>query len=158
MVIEARSSTADLDDALAKLVQSIVGLDDALLDEPGVVGDWSVRQALAHLLAWDAWGVAALVALERGQEFAQPDDDQMNLDWHARTRSLSGETLQRQLRTSRAEMVSLLAGMSDEERAQARYELGGHSMSPDKFIDGFIDHDTEHASEIRAWRKARGHA
>lgn len=158
MVIEARSSTADLDDAREKLVQSIGGLDDAMLNEPGVVGDWSIRQTLAHLLAWDAWGVEAITALERGDVVTEPDDDSMTRDWYTRTKSFDGDALQRSLRASRAEMVTLLASMSDEERAQARYELGGHSMSPDEFIDGFIDHDSEHASEIRAWRKSRGNA
>jgi uncharacterized damage-inducible protein DinB len=158
MVTEALSSTADLADAREKLVQSIVGLDDPLLDAPGVVGEWSVRQTLAHLLGWDAWGVMAIVALERGRDVAEPDDDSMNREWLRRTRSLSGAELQRLLRHSRREMLTLLAAMSDEQRSQPRYDLGGHALSPDEFVDGFIDHDAEHASEIRAWRKARGNA
>ena len=156
MTVEARSSTADLDDARTKLVQSFATLDDAMLDEPGVVGDWSVRQALAHLLAWDAWGVRALAALERGDDLVQPDDDQMNLTWYAKIRTVSGSELQRLLRTSRNDLVANLAAMSDEERSTPRYELGERLMSADEFIDGFIEHDKEHASEIRAWRKSRG--
>ncbi|MDE2640661.1 MAG: DinB family protein [Chloroflexota bacterium] len=158
MVVEALSSTADLADAREKLVQSFAGLDDALLDLPDVVGRWSIRQTLAHLLGWDAWGVMAIVALERGREVAEPDDDAMNRDWLRRTRSLSGAELQRLLRASRREMLDLLAAMPDEVRSQPRYDLGGAMLSPDEFVDGFIDHDTEHASEIRAWRKARGNA
>ena len=156
MAVEARSSTADLDDARAKLVQSFTALDDSMLDESGVVGDWSVRQALAHLLAWDAWGGRALVALERGEDLAQPDDQTMNRTWYEKIRTLSGLELQRLVRTSRADLVSSLAAMSDEERATPRYELGERLISADDFIDGFIEHDKEHASEIRAWRKSRG--
>ena len=158
MVIEALSSTADLADAREKLVQSFATLDDTLLDVPGVVGAWSVRQALAHLLGWDAWGVTVIAALERGEDVAEPDDDAMTREWLEHTRALTGLELQRLLRTSRAEMIALLSTMSDSERSQARYDLCGHPMSPDDFIDGFIDHDAEHASEIRAWRKARGNA
>jgi uncharacterized damage-inducible protein DinB len=73
MTIEALSSTADLDDAREKVVQSFAVLDDAMLDEPGVVGEWSVRQTIAHLLAWDAWEIQALAALERGEDLALPD-------------------------------------------------------------------------------------
>lgn len=158
MVIQALSSTADLADSREKLVQSFATLDDTLLDVPGVVGEWCVRRALAHLLSWDAWGVTAITALERGEDVAEPDDDRMTREWLEHTRSLTGLELQRLLRTSRAEMIAQLSTMSDSERSQERYDLGGHPMSPDEFIDGFIDHDAEHASEIRAWRKARGNA
>ena len=158
MVIEALSSTADLADSREKLVQSFATLDDSLLDAPGVVGEWCIRRTLAHLLSWDAWGVTAITALERGEDVAEPDDDAMAREWLAHTRWLTGLELQRLLRTSRAEMIALLSTMSDGERSQPRYDLGGHPMSPDEFIDGFIDHDAEHASEIRAWRKARGNA
>lgn len=156
MTVEALSSTADLDDAREKVVQSFAMLDDAMLDEPGVVGDWSVRQTIAHLLAWDAWETGALAALERGEDLALPDDETLNREWYARTRGLSGEELRRMLRRSRADLVSRLAAMSDEERSRPRYELGERLMSADDFIDGFIEHDKEHASEIRAWRKSRG--
>lgn len=156
MPAEARSSTADLDDARTVLVQSFAPLGDALLDEPRVVGDWSVRQTLAHVLAWDAWGVEALHALERGEAPATPDDEAMNADADARVQSLGGAEMQRLLRASRAELVSRLAAMSDEERSEERYLLGDRVISANDFVDGFIDHDREHAAEIRAWRKAQG--
>lgn len=156
MAAEARSSTADLDDAREKLVQSFAILDDALLDETGVVGHWSIRQTLAHLLAWDAWATDAFAALERGEEATQPDDEAMNARSYTRIRGFSGKELQRSLRTARAELVSRLAAMSDDERAEPRYEIFGRRLSADEFVDSFIDHDLEHASEIRAWRKARG--
>ena len=156
MTVEALSSTADLDDAREKMIQSFAVLDDTMLDEPGVVGEWSVRQTIAHLLAWDAWGSRALAALERGEDLALPDAETMNHEWYERAAGLSGTELRRMLRTSRTDLVSRLAAMSDTERSQPRYELGERLMSADDFIDGFIEHDKEHASEIRAWRKSRG--
>jgi uncharacterized damage-inducible protein DinB len=156
MTVEARSSTADLDDAREKVVQSFAKLDDTLLDEPRVIGDWSVRETIAHLLAWDAWGAEALAALERDEEPQSPDEHSMTVEWIERAQGLSGEELRRLLRTNRADLVSRLAAMSDEERTQPRYQFGERLMSADDFVDGFIEHDGEHASEIRAWRKSRG--
>ena len=156
MAVEARSSTADLEDARHCLAQSFAPLDDVLLDEPGVVGEWSIRRTLAHILAWDAWGIAALQALERGETSTTPDDESMNTESFKRLRGLRGEALQRLLETSRTELVSRLAAMSDAERAQERYQLNDRLISADDFVDGFIDHDREHAAEIRAWRKTRG--
>lgn len=156
MAVEARSSTADLDDARHVLAQSFAPLDDALLDEPGVVGDWSIRRALAHILAWDAWGGGAMQALERGQAPAPANDEAMHEEWFTRVKGLGRTELQRLLLASRAELVARLAAMSDEERAEARYRLDDRLISADDFVDGFIEHDREHAAEIRAWRKAHG--
>ena len=156
MAVEARSSTADLDDAREKLVQSFAVLDDAMLDEAGVVGHWSIRQTIAHVLAWDAWATGAVAALERGEEPVEPNDEAMNAESYTRIRSFSGAELQRSLRTARSDLVSHLAAMTDDERAEPRYEVFERHMSADEFVDSFMDHDLEHASEIRAWHKSRG--
>src|ERR1700682_1569184 len=37
----------------ARLMEAIEGLSDAALLEPGVVGDWSIKDILAHLSAWE---------------------------------------------------------------------------------------------------------
>ena len=36
------------------------GLDEAALDRKGVIGDWSIKNVLAHIAAWEAWVVEAL--------------------------------------------------------------------------------------------------
>src|SRR5215471_18728738 len=37
----------------AMLVDAIVTLPEALLDEKGVVGEWSIKNVLAHLTGWE---------------------------------------------------------------------------------------------------------
>ena len=53
-------------------------------------------------------------------------------------------------------ILGRLAAMTDEERRERRYVLADKQMSANDFVDSFIEHDLEHASEIRAWRKAKG--
>lgn len=38
------------------LLDSVGGLTEDELNKPGVVGDWSARDALAHVLAWEEYG------------------------------------------------------------------------------------------------------
>ena len=42
------------------LLDSVGGLTEEELNEPGVVGDWSARDTLAHVLAWEEYGWSIL--------------------------------------------------------------------------------------------------
>lgn len=42
------------------LLDSVGGLTEEELNKPGVVGDWSARDTLAHVLAWEEYGWAIL--------------------------------------------------------------------------------------------------
>jgi uncharacterized protein (TIGR03083 family) len=42
-----------LDKAWAELKESYAGLSDSEMTEPGVVGDWSVKDILAHVTTWE---------------------------------------------------------------------------------------------------------
>src|SRR5438132_13533792 len=42
-----------LDTAWAALKESYAGLSDPRLTEPGVTGDWSVKDILAHVTTWE---------------------------------------------------------------------------------------------------------
>ncbi len=156
MAVEALSNTADLEDAREKLIHCITGLEDAALDDPNVVGTWNIREALAHILAWDQWGDEALAALERGEAPSRPRADEVSQSALAQHRGATVAELERLLRTARLAIISRLAAMSDEERSEPRYTLEGKLISANDFVDGFIDHDHEHSCHIRAWRKSKG--
>jgi hypothetical protein len=77
----------------------------------------------------------------------------------AAVKSLAGKATKsmiQELRGGRLLLIGRLAAMTDAERADKRYALADQRLSADEFIDSFIEHDLEHASEIRAWRKAKG--
>ena len=38
----------------AELLAAIGGLDEAALDRKGVIGEWSIKNVLAHIAAWEA--------------------------------------------------------------------------------------------------------
>lgn len=154
--MEARSDTADLEDAREGLIRSFHAIPDELLDRADVVGTWSTRACLAHILAWDAWGAESLVTLERGESPRCPDEETINAAAVQHYGRHTAAEFERELRAGRLRIIERLAAMSDEERMEPRYRLEGRRISANDFIDGFIEHDLEHASEIRAWRKAQG--
>ena len=46
--------------------QACHGLSDAALQEPGVVGDWSVKDLMGHLATWEEEALTALDVIMRG--------------------------------------------------------------------------------------------
>ena len=54
---------AELERERRALLDMIAGLDEALLDRKGVVGDWSIKNLLAHYVGWEIWLIQVLPAL-----------------------------------------------------------------------------------------------
>ncbi|MCO5221426.1 MAG: ClbS/DfsB family four-helix bundle protein [Thermomicrobiales bacterium] len=50
------------------LLDSFDGLTDAQMVEPGVVGDWSVKDVLAHITTWEAEALHHLPAIAEGKK------------------------------------------------------------------------------------------
>lgn len=55
-----------LDTAWAALKDSYAGLSDAQLTEPGVTGDWSVKDILAHVTTWEEEALKYLPLIAEG--------------------------------------------------------------------------------------------
>ena len=57
-----------LDQAWVGLQESYAGLSDAQLTQPGVVGDWSVKDILAHVTWWEEEALTHLPHILEGQK------------------------------------------------------------------------------------------
>ena len=55
-----------LDKAWAAIKESYAGLSDALMTEPGVTGDWSVKDILAHVTTWEEEALKYLPLINEG--------------------------------------------------------------------------------------------
>ncbi len=54
------SLVAELDAARDAFSNALAGADAALLTAPGLVGEWSARELIAHLAHWDRWATTCL--------------------------------------------------------------------------------------------------
>ena len=108
---------AELGRTRAELLAAIGGLDEAALDRKGVVGDWSIKNVLAHIAAWEAWVVEALPArMTTGatpQDFRQraEDEDRFNAEEVAEREELTPDEQLMELERTRAELLAYLRSL-----------------------------------------------
>ena len=59
-----------------RLEATLAGVSEEQMTAPGAVGDWSVKDLLAHLIFWEQAPVRALRAEARGEPGRLPSDDE----------------------------------------------------------------------------------
>ena len=74
---ELEALLSALDAARDDFHDALAGVDAELVTVPGVVGEWSVRDLVVHVAAWDEHGTAALelATSGRGGDFAYSTAD-----------------------------------------------------------------------------------
>jgi hypothetical protein len=85
-----------LEDERENFLEAIDGLSAEQLQTSGVVGEWSVKDIMIHLSAWEAELVKLLWQARQGQKpttlhFSQIDTDAINQQWFENYRSRSME-------------------------------------------------------------------
>jgi hypothetical protein len=147
--------------ALLSLVSALVSEDDMLL--PGVVGEWTFKDVVAHLTVWRKRTVARFVAAQEGGEVPPPEwpaglDDALAVnDWTYRLyrdRTLTEILVESELVWQQLiDAVAVLPEATLFERA--RYEWsGGRPIGPANLAWSF-GHLHEHAAHINDWLARR---
>ncbi len=140
-----------------RLEATIAGLDEADMARPGVVGDWSVKDVLAHIAAWEAELVTALwyITLGRRPRLA----DIRNVDsWNARRyQENKDRPLDRVLADYHGIYTQLLQRVDklsdDELNDPGRYDWTQGRPLADVIAENSYAHEEEHAAQIEAYRK-----
>lgn len=141
-----------LDAARSRFHESLELVDVDLVTVPGVVNDWSVRDVVVHVAAWDEHGTEALAlaAAGKGELFAYSTDDtdSMNERILAEGRTLSpADALQRE----DAAFGAFRDAIATLDPVLLSHRLGnGHSVEDVIRYDG-ADHYAEHTDHLRAW-------
>ncbi len=138
-----------IETAWSDLQQSFAGLSQDELQEPGVAGDWSVKDVLAHVTSWDEEALTALPVIAAGRRPARYGGvDNFNAREVPRRRSLGLEEGLERLGAAHERLLAYLASQPEslfatETRFRHRLRLDTYSHYP------------EHARAIRAWRESR---
>lgn len=150
-------------DALEAVLERIPPPDMAA---PGVVGDWSVKDVLAHLAVWCSRAVTVIFQAERGQKpsLGVPDDSangwaKVNAADFAQQRDRPLDRILVDFRGSHAQLIKRLEAWGDEAALfdRARYpSLRGASIADVVAANG-AEHDAEHRAAIERWLAGRGH-
>ncbi|MDP3064652.1 MAG: DinB family protein [Chloroflexota bacterium] len=129
---------------------SFAGLPDAALQEPGVTGEWSVVDVVAHVTTWEEETLKALTLLMEGARPPQYGGvDAFNARESARKRALSLAVVHRQAAETHQRLLAFVQAAPERHFAtettfRRRLRLDTYSHYP------------EHTRAILAWRQARG--
>jgi hypothetical protein len=151
-----------LEDAREQFLDAIEGLSDEQLEEPGVIGDWSVKHIMTHLSLWEAELVKLLWQAKQGGKpttihFTPGDLDAKNEAFHRNNKDRPLERVLDDFAAVRKQTVRRVDGFTDQELTDPkRFSwLKGTPLWKWIAADSF-DHEKEHTEQIRAWREKRG--
>ena len=130
----------------------------ARMDLPGVNGDWSMKDVVAHLTGWNRWLVIRLQAALRGEpELAPPwpanlqSEDEINAWIYESNRGRSVREVLDESQLVFQQLLSFVEGLPDEVRIERDWRLiwfGDQRFPAGEFFDHLHD---DHEPDIRAW-------
>jgi hypothetical protein len=137
-------------------------LDESLFEEPGVAGDWSLKDILVHLSIWEAELVRLLWQAENGRK---PDTaqtgpipvDELNRRWYLENKGRPLPVAWKDFHAVRRQTIRRVGLLSEAALTEPDYFAwqGGEPLA--KWIaSDTCEHESEHAEDIRAWRQSRG--
>jgi uncharacterized protein (TIGR03083 family) len=137
-----------LDQAWAALQESYAGLPPARLIEPGVTGDWSVKDILAHVTTWEEEALKHLPLIMTGgrppRYVTYGGIDAFNAKMTEAKRRLPLEEVLQQLDDTHARIEDFVRSTPDAQwvapRVRRRLKLDTYGHYP------------EHTEAIRTWR------
>jgi hypothetical protein len=141
-----------------RLLWQLLGLDQERLTRTSIFpdSDWTVKDLLAHVAAWDRWEHRAMAAMLAGDEpdfRAVEDMDAFNAAavdaWRDRTLS----AVLAELHDAREAWVTRLRDVPLESFFASREHQGWDWAFPN-CLNVQWQHDAEHADQLAAWRKA----
>jgi uncharacterized protein (TIGR03083 family) len=141
-------------------VALLARLDEPQLTTPGVNGDWSVKDILAHLATWQERAVLKLEAAKRGEVplfmpsiHTDEEMDQFNAATFAAKRTLPLADIMQTFHASYARLRTAVEELDDEAL------FAGHKRFPwleeselwESVAGNTFAHYEEHAPMIEAW-------
>jgi hypothetical protein len=143
-------------DALVKILESV---PPERRDEPGVSGDWSVKDILVHLTYWEGQLVTLLFQLRSGAapatvHFGGKDVDAINTAWFQQGRARAWEAAWRDFIGLGTQLPRRVDEFSQAELTTVKFhpKLKGLPLTQWIASDSF-EHEDEHRAAIENWLK-----
>ncbi len=139
-----------------ELLAALAGLSDEQLDRKSVVGDWSIKNALAHLAAWEQ--VVTQITPERLRTGVYPealrainaDEDANNAREIAASEHLTPAEQLAALARARADLTAMIRALGDDALAREHPWPEWDPPLAKYFLASIGEHETEHGAAIRS--------
>lgn len=151
--MDRRQLLGRIETAWTALKASYAGLADARMTEPGVMGEWSVKEILAHVTTWEEEALKALPVMLAGGKTPRYIQyggiDGFNAQMSERKRGLALADALRQLDETHQRLIAYLQRVPEEHFArETRFR---HRLRLDTY-----SHYPLHSTAIREWRERSG--
>jgi hypothetical protein len=131
---------------------------EARLTQPGVVGDWSVKDVVAHLTAWERRPLEWLQAARRGDAPVPApwpqnlSEDETNAWIYDSNRGRSLQEILDESRTVSRQIVELVLELPEKDLSDPQRYAWTQGISLIERMPGnTFDHYREHGEQVRAW-------
>lgn len=160
--MEKEELLEELKESREKTLGLLDDLPDEALEEPGVLGNWSIKDILAHLTSWEAELIKLLWQASQGQKpssahFSGRTVDQLNAQWFKENKNRPLERVLADFTAVRKQTLRRLENFSNKDL-----------NNPDRFLwlkgkplwewvaEDTFRHEEEHRGQIRRWKSRRG--
>ena len=123
---------------------------------PGVDGEWSVKDALAHISTWERWMINWTNSLLQGDKPETPvpwDIDRMNAKTYARVKDIPLADVLEEFRLSYWDSVSLAESLSEEQLQTIYNDTWPLGPLWTGIAANMNWHYREHRNDILSWLK-----
>jgi len=155
--------TAAIIDSRRRLERTLAGITPDELLRPGVVSDWSVKDLLAHLAAWQrlllywyAQGKTGAVLAPNPTGMSHRAIDALNAEILQAHRGDSLAAVQIEYHSAYAAALELVQGLSEDELyTPGRYDWTGKHLLADYAAANTCQHDDWATRMLRNWLRSR---
>ena len=150
---------AALETSREDFLDSIEGLSDDRLQQPGVVGDWSIKDLMIHLTRWEAELVKLLWQARQGKSpssahFSSIAVDEINDRWFQESHNRSFDLALEDFHGIRNQTIRRVEEFSDKELTDPKRYAWLKEVPLWQWIAGdSFEHETEHTAQILTWKK-----
>lgn len=119
---------------------------------PTIYQPWRMKEVLDHITGWDDAVIASIKSFLAGEVAATPASrgiDAYNADTVSSREAIPYEVTQREWETSRAELLSLMGRMTDEQLHTPFVLPWGSKGTIEDLVEIFTEHEETHAKERR---------
>ena len=157
LTVTKQEMLAELAAARAELNRALAGLSPEQMHVTGAVGQWSVKDVLAHLVAWESEVVTALNHVQNKRMPALMKIEDID-EWNEEQYRIS---VRRPLQAIQEDfegvhrMLHHMIDDYDQDRLTDRRRFPWMEGEPLWFLvaENVTLHEQEHAAEIAAWRE-----
>jgi hypothetical protein len=145
-----------------RLEAALAGISEPDMLRPGVVGEWSIKDILAHISDWEQRFLSWYQAGRRGEVPERPepgltwdDLDLLNQRIYDRHRHRSLPDVQAGFDASYRELITAVEAMGEDELFTVSHFAWTRDNPLLLYLRANADeHYAEHADQIEAWRRA----